>query len=320
MERMDANALLFTWVESPITPKQLSEINSSLGRVQFGAALTESDHKKLAEWLRKFPDVSLRVYESFGAPERDLDFLRHYKGLKRLSVDLYHLQSLDGLYHIADSLEYFGFGQTKEKVSVEFLAEFGRLKGLALDGHELGIEAISNLKKMEELTLRSITLPDLEIIANLPKLWSLDLILGGTKNLAALARIRSLKNLELCLVKKLSDISVLSAVTSLQRVKLHSLRNVTAIPDLCKLKKLRRVSFQNMKGIKDLSALLGAKSLEDICITQGSQLQPEAFQPLQKHPSLKAIGFGLGSDKKNQAVAAMFPQLQHTIKYPFVYR
>jgi hypothetical protein len=40
----------------------------------------------------------------------------------------------------------------------------------------------------------------------------------------------------------------------------------------------------------------------------------------QGQKSLKAVGFGLGSDKKNRAVAAMFPQLQHTIKYPFVYR
>jgi hypothetical protein len=40
----------------------------------------------------------------------------------------------------------------------------------------------------------------------------------------------------------------------------------------------------------------------------------------EKHSSLKAVGFGLGSNKKNQAVAAMLPQVQPTIKHPFVYQ
>jgi hypothetical protein len=75
-----------------------------------------------------------------------------------------------------------------------------------------------------------------------------------------------------------------------------------------------------MKGIQDLSPFLGAKALEDIIVSGASHLTPEAFRPLQKHPSLKAIGFGLGSNKKNRAVEAMFPRLQHTIRYPFIYR
>jgi hypothetical protein len=248
-----------------------------------------------------------------------LDFLQHYKGLKRLSVDLYNLQSVEGVQHIADSLEYFVFGKTKKKIYVEFLARCGCLKGLYLEEHGIGIDAISKLKKLEELTLRSVTLPDWEIIATLPKLWSLDIKLGGTQNLAALSRLKSLKYLELWMVRGLSDLSVISELGSLQNLKLEALKNVTRIPSLRKLLKLRRIRLQLMKGLTYLSPLLEAKSLEDI-ITQASHLDPKAFTPLLKHPSLKAIGFGLGSDKKNNAVAAMFPHLRDTIQYPFIYR
>src|SRR5690349_11308308 len=94
------NNIFWADVESPITPKQLSEINSVIGRVQFGAALNERDHTKLAAKLSRFPKVALRAFELSTTPEDNLDFLKHYKGLKRLSVNLYGLRSLEGLEHI----------------------------------------------------------------------------------------------------------------------------------------------------------------------------------------------------------------------------
>lgn len=312
----------FVEVKSPITSRQLSAIDKDkkVGRVQFATKLTQRDHLKLAERLRRFPDIYLRAYELFGTPEPDLDFLQHYKGLKRLSVDLYNLQSIEGIQHIADSLEYFVFGKTKEKISMEFLARCRRLKGLCLEEHGIGIDAVSKLKNLEELTLRSITLPNLDCLAGLSKLWSLAIILGGTTNLDALARLKSLKCLELCMVKRLADVSILSELGSLQNLKLQALKNVTRIPSLRKLRKLRRIRLQLMKGLTDLSPLLEAKSLEDIVVIQARHLDPKAFTPLLKHPSLKVIGFGLGSDKKNKAVAAIFPHLRDTIQYPFIYR
>jgi hypothetical protein len=122
-------------VKSPITAKQLAaiDIKEKVGRVQFETQLTKSDHLKLAERLRQFPEIYLRPYELFGTPEKSLDFLQHYKGLQRLSVDLYNLPSLKGIEHVVDSLEYLTLGKTKEKMSVEFLAGCGRLKGLFLN-------------------------------------------------------------------------------------------------------------------------------------------------------------------------------------------
>ena len=75
-----------------------------------------------------------------------------------------------------------------------------------------------------------------------------------------------------------------------------------------------------MKGITDLSPLLKARSLEDIAVGDAPQLSPEAFLPLKKHSSLKTVVFGSGSIKKNQAVAEMFPNLQHQLPHPFAYR
>ena len=122
------------------------------------------------------------------------------------------------------------------------------------------------------------------------------------------------------MVKGLSDISVISKIVTLQNLLLQSLKNVTAIPPLQKLTQLRRATLVQMKGISDLTPLLQAKSLEDVAISDAPRLSPEAFLPLQKHVSLQTIVFGSGSNKKNRAVEAMFPTLQHQLKHPFIYR
>ena len=91
-------------------------------------------------------------------------------------------------------LESFGFGQTKSRnISLDFLRRFTRLKDLGLQSHTKNIEAVSSLSHLEQLTLRSITLPDLKLLLPLRQLWSLDIKLGGTKDLRLLPQIGGLK-------------------------------------------------------------------------------------------------------------------------------
>ena len=48
-----------------------------------------------------------------------------------------------------------------------------------LDGQSKDIEVLGELDKLEDVTLRSITTPDLSYLARLRNLWSLDIKLGG---------------------------------------------------------------------------------------------------------------------------------------------
>jgi hypothetical protein len=74
-------------------------------------------------------------------------------------------------------------------------------------GQSKNLDVVSGLTLLEELTLRSITLPDLSLLLPLPRLLSLELKLGGAKDLSLLPRIGQLRYLELWLVKGLSDLS-----------------------------------------------------------------------------------------------------------------
>ena len=63
-----------------------------------------------------------------------------------------------GMEYLPESLEFFGFGQTKSRnFSLAFLRRFSRLKDLYLECHTKNIEAVSTLSHLERLTLRSIT-------------------------------------------------------------------------------------------------------------------------------------------------------------------
>lgn len=62
-----------------------------------------------------------------------------------------------------------------------------------LDGQHKDIDVIARLKGIGELTLRSVTLKSLAMLRDLPKLWSLDIRLGGCSDLAPLLAAPSLE-------------------------------------------------------------------------------------------------------------------------------
>lgn len=293
-------------VKSPITDEQLSPLDLRCQRVQFASPLTQADHIKLAKFLAAYPRIPLRIYGHYSTPPPDLSFLRHYPFLSGFQVDVFLLESTEGIECLPDSLEYFGFGQTKSKsISLNFLRRFSRLKHLHLESHTKNIDAISTLSNLEQLTLRSITLPDLTLLLPLRHLWSLEIKLGGTKDLRLLPELGSLKYLELLMIKGLQDLSVIAEITTLQNLFLQLLKNVTALPSFRNLSHLRRVTLDTMKGLSDLSPIADAPSLEEMFVVAANQLKPDDFKPFIGHPSVKAATIGLGSIRKNEQVNAL---------------
>jgi len=165
-----------------------------------------------------------------------------------------------------------------------------------------------------------VTLPDLSLLVDLHHLWSLDLKLGGTKNLALLPKIKSLKYLELWRVLGLEDLSPIASSTSLQFLFLQDLRQVRTIPPLDALISLRRVVIETLKGLADVCSLASAPSLEEFLGVAMGNLGPENFRCFLDHPSLRYLSAGFGSRRKNEALVAMFPKLDRGQLSPFVFR
>ncbi|WP_156171742.1 hypothetical protein [Demequina rhizosphaerae] len=306
MPRLDSRILD---VASPVSWTDLRLIGSGVQIVQFQSALTKRDYRRLAEALRRHPEVRLRAYGSYDGSITNLDFLEHFPELRRFSADaLYHsLTNIEGLRFLPDDVESLTIGQTKKRLSVAPLHRFKNLTHLYLEGQTKDIDVISELQTLQSLTLRSITLPGLSMLHPLHNLRALDLKLGGTKDLSELPNVGRLEYLELWMVKGLSDLSPVADLASLDYLFLQSLRQVDTLPPMNRLTALTRVWLETMKGLTDLSPLRDAPQLRQLALIEMPHLAPDAVKPLIGHPTLTTLRAGLGSKRKNDAVAELLP-------------
>ncbi|WP_139347853.1 hypothetical protein [Nocardia donostiensis] len=292
-------------VRSPVTENDLARLDDRLEVIQIDSALTDAEYSLLGEWFKDQPTKTLRVYGSSDGTITDLEFLRHFPTVRSFQADaLFHsLVNIDGLRHLPEDARYIGLGRTKKRLSLEPLARFTALEQLYLEGQTKDIDVVSSLRELRSVTLRSITLPDLSLLTPLTKLRALDLKLGGTRNLDLLPEFQTLDYLELWMVKGLSDLSPVAHLPHLEYLLLQALRNVEALPAMSGLVRLRRLWIETMKGLTDLSPICQAPALRQLAVVDMGHLRPEAFGPIVGHPTLESLRFGLGSKRKNDAVA-----------------
>jgi hypothetical protein len=274
------------------------------------------------------PEIQLRVY-GFNSLVCDLSFVGRMKNLRRfaadslmqatgveqlaelenleeLSIGINNLDSFDFLEQLPSEIKGLSLGATKSrKPQLEMLSRFQSLTRLYLERQQQGIEVLSELNALEDLTLRSVATKGLDYISSLPKLWALEIKQGGITNLSAIAGKKSIKYLELWQIRGLSDIGVVSSLDGLQFLFLQSLINVKAIPDLSRLHNLRKLHLENMKGLKDVGAIRHAPALEGFAHVSAQNIHPEMYRELMSMPSLKYVHVGYGSRKKNEEFNAL---------------
>jgi len=155
------------------------------------------------------PDVTLRVY-GFYRDVCDLSFTRRLGNVRRFTADrlldavnvadvtsmqnlesldigIYSLQGFDFLRDLNPSLKALGLASTRSRrPRIDLISRFQNLTDLYLEGQYRGIEVVSDLKSLEKIALRSISTDGLEYLAPLQRLLSLELKLGGIRNLSAI--------------------------------------------------------------------------------------------------------------------------------------
>jgi len=275
--------------------------------VQFSSLLTDDDFRRVAEWLRQYPEMTLRAFGGYDGSIRDLEFLRFFPALRRFTADALwdRIDSLDGLRHLPDDLEELGLGATRRPLRLAPLGRFRDLTYLFLEGPVRDIEVLAELERLDDLTLRSITLPGLSLLLPMRRLRSLDLKLGGTKDLRLLPRIGEIRYLELWLIKGLTDLGPVGEMTGLRSLFLQALGGVERLPDLSRCVELRRIHLETMKGLRDLAPLATAPALRDLVLIDLRQLAVGDLEPLRAAPALRAVSLGLGSIRKNEAGQAL---------------
>ena len=273
-------------------------------------------------------DVELRVYGHYST-ECDLSFAGRMTNVRRfaadcltraknveaiadipnlgaLSLGIFELQDFGVLDLLSPALTTLRIGATRsKKPRLDALGRFTSLKTLYIEGQSNGIEALSNLRELEDVTLRSITTPDLRYLTPLERLWSVDIKLGGIRSFDGVEGKASIKYLELWQVRELEVANVVASLPGLQNVFLQSLPRVKELPRLDKSRALRRAVLQNMKGLADFTAFETAPALEEFALVQGNRQEAEQLVPVLRNPVVRGVEAHFGSDRKNEAFARL---------------
>lgn len=292
------------------------------------------------------PDVELRVYGHYAA-ECDLSFARLLSNVRHFAADclmraasvesLAELRSLEslslGTFELTDSsvlerlspgLTSLSLGGTRSKrLSLAPLGRFGSLRVLFLDGHSRDIEVLAGLPELEDVTLRSITTPDLHYLSDLPKLWSLDIKLGGIRDFRGIEGKQSIKYLELWQVRGLRSIDIVGTLSGLQNLFLQALPLVETFPELAGSRALRRIVIENLKGLRDFSALAAAPALQDFALLDGRKQAPQQLLPVLNNRRVRRISAFFGSDRKNREFSHLREECgkaEFDIREPFQYQ
>lgn len=305
--RGDPDVRVVQFVE-PAEPRTWSRLNAELLDVRpdvqvrvFGFYASECDLSVVSRLsnLRHFAADSLRQ-------ARNVDAVCEIPKLETLSIGIYELTSFDFLSGVPSSLSRLALGPTRSKrPDLSVLRRFMDLRKLYVEGHQKNIEVLGELTALEDVTLRSVSTPGLEYLTSQPRLWSVDIKLGGIRDLAALAAVPALKYLEVWQVRGLADLSVISELVTLQNLLLQDLPRVVTLPSLENCRSLRRMVLQNLRGLADLSPLASAPALEELELVQGSNFAPEDLEPVLQNPTVRKVGAYFGSDRKNRAFEAL---------------
>lgn len=287
-------------LRAPGWSRDIPRTAGELRTIQFSSLPPESELDQLGAYIERHPEVTIRAYGGYDGSITDVEFLRHFRGARHVAIDaLLLLQSLEGLRYLSDDLQSLVLGQTKRRFSMEPLGRFRRLRSLYIEGHSKDIEVVSELADLEDVTFRSLTLPNFDILVPLRKLRALDIKLGGTTDLRPLSDLKQIEYLELWMIRGFSDLSEISGLTRLRYLFLQALKQVTSLPDLSSCARLERIRLETMKGLTELRPLRGAPALRDLELVDMTQLRWEHLEPLVDHPTLQSLRLGTGSKKRN---------------------
>ena len=327
-------------VEPGLTIKELEEIadDKDLEQISFAQCiLKDKDIQNLEKYIFSKKKNTLLYIFNYLPKNTSLEFLKFLPSLKKISlnnlivttkIDKIKLPNdLEELYISNCNIEFYEVLKTinptlkrliigkslTAKLNLSFISRFSHLQYIYIEEHDKGIEDINKLKHLEEIVLRSISLPNINFLKNMTALWSIDIKLGGIKDFSILENLTNIKHLELWLIKGLKDISFISKMKGLQNIHLESLTNIEELPSLDNLTNLRRIKLMNLNGLKNLNALKTAPRLQDFFFTVIKKLQPNDLIPVLENPNVKNLYIYFPSDKKNNEFNVLAKKYGKTI-------
>jgi len=315
--------------------------DSRIKVLQFSARLPLKFLEALnEEFFAARPEVELRVFGFYG-DNCDLSFCSRMSNVQRfradclskatsaesigempkltlLGIGISDLESFDFLRGLPANLTELMLGQTRSRMpDLLTLSRFRSLRTLGLFRQQKGIDVLENHPALEDVRM-SLSLDSMRVFGSMPRLSSLDVGLGGTRDFSALVGKTSLKHLALWRIPQLEEVDFVSTLTGLQRFHLENQPRLRSLPALSRLNALRRVELIELKGLTDVSTLIDAPALEDLRHTS-AQTSPDDYCDILRKPSMKAASVFFGKTAENARFAQLAREsgVSDTVSYDF---
>lgn len=276
-----------------ITEQILNEIvnNKRIKWIQISDYLPDEAYQIIDRLLSMRPDFTFRIFNFSKREEIDISFLTKMPNLSKLWIDCIHLQNnsvrinlslltklnlkslniecfdlkdYEFVQNLSDDLEeltiYADTTGRGIKFDCEWLLKYKNLQTLWLGKKaKKNIESICQLPKLRSLSLRGIKITDFSFLYEM-NLEKLALLWNSNNDLHELAELKTLKEIELWRINKLSDISFLEKLTNLEIIKLEDLKHIKSLPDLSGHRNLQKLYIFNTGiDVKELPHYLQEK-------------------------------------------------------------
>jgi hypothetical protein len=270
---------------------------------------SEQSHKGLAKEILKHKIDGIELSNAGGAwgatwethKDYDLEFLKFYKGIKTLRLYLPGVTNLNPILNLADSIVNLHLGEfNSKKISFDLLSGLPNIECLSVVRQPTGLESITKLPKLTELSLTGYSVDKLNFLNSLQKLKRLYIGFGTSKNLDTINQLKNLEELDILWVKQLSDIKAISNLSGLIRLKIQYEKQVTKLPDLSKLKKLKNIRLMDLNALSDVSSL-STSHIEEFVVT-GPNKNADFLKSISKSTRPNKV-FTYFYSKKEQAKA-----------------
>jgi hypothetical protein len=287
-----------------VTREKVAEVIASGGTpvVQYGAAVQVTNAAYVNAICREFgADVQLR-FHGWEWKDFDCTLLGQFPDVANLSLDTLRTVSNVDLLGTLPKLSRLRFGayehpdgaflrqldlgrfthltlteNKRRNFDLAPLAEARGLEQLFIQGHDRGVEAISSLPRLSDVSLSGFPKRhDLSFLNGLASLRSLLIILGSRQSIAEFAH-SDLRKLSIIWVRNLEDLGPLDRFANLEDLSIEDQLRLTVL-DISKLN-LRRLRVSNCKRLERIIGLDRQKKL-DYFFTAETKLPAEQRGPL----------------------------------------
>jgi hypothetical protein len=285
--------------------------------------LTEDKHRQLRGQIQKHGIDGIEISNYGGRwgdiwkPDKNynLGFLKSYKGIKTLRLDLRDTLDISSITELADSIEYLSLGEfSNKKISYDFIGELRKLRFLSVVRQPNGLESILKLNNLIDLNLTGYSVDKLTYLNELKSIKKLYIGFGTSTSLDTIDKIKTIEELSILWVKKLSDLKAISKLENLIRFKIEDEKQIKELPKLDKLRQLKNIRLMNLNALKNISSL-EYSNVEEVIIT-GRNKEVDFIKAINQSPSVKRAYTYFYTDKiQKKAEAILGTKFSKDMKY-----